>query len=51
MGGHYGVPFGPFDPDFWPESTTLTSSEVPETLAALWRSLRPEAAPPADDDA
>ena len=49
MGGYYGVPFGPFDPDFWPETTSLAGGEVPETLAALWRSLRPQAEPPEDD--
>lgn len=35
------LPFGPFDPDFWQETTTLTPAEVSETLEILWSSLTP----------
>jgi len=35
------LPYGPFDPDFWQESTALTPAEVEPTLEALWSSLEP----------
>lgn len=35
------LPWGPFDPDFWQESTALTPAEVEPTLQALWSSLEP----------
>jgi hypothetical protein len=33
------LPFGPFSPDFWQETTALTAAEVEPTLEALWSSL------------
>jgi hypothetical protein len=33
------LPFGPFEPEFWHETTALTPAEVPETLETLWSSL------------
>jgi len=35
------LPFGPFDAEFWQESTCLTAAEVEPTLEALWSSLEP----------
>lgn len=35
------LPAGPFDPDFWQETTALTPAEVGETLEALWISIAP----------
>ena len=40
--GVYPLPFGPFEPEFWPESTDLTPAEVGDTLEALWSSLVPD---------
>lgn len=36
------LPFGPFDPDFWSETTHLAPADVGDTLEALWSSLAPE---------
>lgn len=36
------LPFGPFEPDFWGETTHLAQAEVGDTLEALWSSLYPE---------
>lgn len=33
-------PAGPFDPEFWSETTDLEEAEVPATMRALWRSQR-----------
>jgi hypothetical protein len=33
------LPFGPFSPDFWQETTALAPAEVAPTLEALWSSL------------
>lgn len=33
------LPFGPFSPDFWQETTALTAAEVEPTLENLWSSL------------
>lgn len=35
------LPYGPFDPEFWQESTHLVAAEVEPTLEALWSSLDP----------
>ncbi len=40
--GAVPLPFGPFEPEFWPESTDLTQAEVGDTLEALWSSLAPD---------
>ena len=40
------VPFGAFDPEFWPETADLNQADVEETLLALWDSLFPERVSP-----
>ena len=40
--GLFPLPFGPFEPEFWPESTHLTTAEVGDTMEALWSSLSPD---------
>ncbi len=41
VGGGAAARDSPFDPEGWHETTELTSGEVEDTLAALWRSLGP----------
>lgn len=41
LAGFQVMPFGPFDPDFWAETTDLTTADVGETLETLWRAVRP----------